>query len=496
MMGNLLRRFRDKVTGVGAMQVRFDILQSGLDVLINAFNLSGRSIKDNNEQASILINHSEQVNLQHGGDEETMVDSQVMEVTSANLNRGKSVLISFQPNETIRVVFILQHLSVWASWRSVWNAMNNDPRFLPKVVLTPFKHPFSSEALTYDDVRQFLLSENIPFTTTEYFDLNVFNPHITFVQNPYEDTRPEFLKIEYIKKSGSRVVYIPYGLEMGGGAWNIAAQFDSALHRSAWRIFARSERHKKMFGKYCQAGNDHVVVSGHPKFDLLDTDSTNQLSAKLAEKIAQRKTVLWTPHFSVGEPATWSTYKLYGKFILDEMARRADLFLLIRPHPMFFQAMQQHDIWDEDGEQKFRPAVKDSANMALDENLDHRLSFSVSAALMTDVGSFLLEYLPTDKPLLYLHHPDGLGMNDDKELVQYLYTATDSMDIRNFFDMVARDEDPGKSERELALPEFLFGLNTNIGERICQHIYSAISVGDTGSSTASQTSAKQACSED
>ncbi len=472
------------------MHARCDSLQSRLDVLSGTLSSSEGGGKNTHNQPEIMNIHSDSVGSQSANKSESMANFQTIDIPYGNV--AHNVL---QPNEAIRVVFILQHLSVWPGWRSVWDAAKNDPRFHTKIVLTPFRHPFSSEALTYDDVRQFLISENIPFNSAEYFDLNAFRPHVVFVQNPYEETRPQSLQIERINSSGARVAYIPYGLEMGGGAWNIAAQFDTVMHRSAWRIFARSERHKKMFGKYCRAGNDHVVVTGHPKFDLLVTDIADQLPATLAEKIAQRKVVLWTPHFSVGDPPTWSTYKLYSEFILAEMARRVDLFLLIRPHPMFFQAMQQHSVLDEDGEQKFRRMINESSNMALDENSDHRLSFSVSDALMTDVGSFLLEYLPTGKPLLYLHHPDGLGMNDDRDLVRYLYTATGSKDIAKFMDMVTHSEDPQKSEREAVLPEFLFGLDTNVGENISQHIYTAISAGDIGSPTVSPATTEQMCSE-
>lgn len=388
---------------------------------------------------------------------------------------------SIQPGETIRIVFLAQYPAVWSSLRSVWSAASMDPRFCAKVVVTPFLHPNSSEVVTYDDMRQCLIGESIPFCTSEFFELKAFNPHIVFVQNPYEQTRPEKYQIKQLKLAGARMAYVPYGLEIGGGAWNVAAQFDSYLHRSAWRIFSRSERHKKMFGKYCSAGNSHVVVTGHPKFDVPKVSLNNLDPNELTHKIAGRKVILWTPHFSVGDPPTWSTYKRYGEYIREEMCRRPDLFLLIRPHPMFLKAMLQHKEWDRDGAQNFRQIVNASGNMMLDESPDYRESFAVSSALMADVGSFLLEYLPTGKPILYLHCENGLGMNDDGDLVRHLYAAFNVRDIANFIEMVACGYDPKKAEREAALPEYLFGLDGNVGERICQHIHAAVNGSDTWS---------------
>jgi len=463
-MINIIRRLRNSIIRLNVKKTRFDILQSKLDVIATSLDDVAASIKNTEKFAQNIL---------------AVCDDVAASIKNAEKFAQNVLAVNLEQNEAVRVVFIAQAPEIWSSWRSVWMAAKKDPRFVTKVVLSPFIHPHSSQAITYDKMRQCLIDEQVPFCSSEYFDVDGFRPHVVFVQNPYDETRPEKFKIDRLIKSGARLAYIPYGLEMGGGEWNIAAQFDSLLHRSAWRIFARSERHKKMFSKYCSAGNSHVVVTGHPKFDSQNANTSLKAPEQLIDKIRGRKVILWTPHFSVGDPPTWSTYKLYGELILKEILSRKDLFLLIRPHPLFFQAMRQNNLWGTEGEQGFRQMINDSNNIALDENADYQQAFLVSDALMTDVGSFLLEYLPTGKPILYLHHPDGLGMNDDGELVKYLYTAICKADISSFIDMIALGEDPRKLERQAVLPEFLFGLKTDIGEKICQHIYSCISAGDT-----------------
>jgi SAM-dependent methyltransferase len=386
-------------------------------------------------------------------------------------------------NGAIRIVFLAQHPSVWPSWRSVWAAAARDPRFSVKVVLTRFIHPFSSQARTYDDMKQCLMDEGVPFCTDAYFDAESFVPHVAFVQNPYDETRPENFRVEQLQQAGTRTAYIPYGLEIGGGAWNFKAQFDTEVHRSAWRIFVRSERSRAMYAKYCRAGNSHVAVTGHPKFDAAKAVARNELSSAVKQKVAGRKLILWTPHFSVGDPPTWSTFESNVESILEEMSRRQDLFLLIRPHPMLFKAMRQKKLWDAQAEEAFRLRIEAAGNLALDESADYHAAFAAADALMADIGSFLLEFLPTGKPLMYLHCKGGLGMNDDGELVNHLYVGTEQADIAKFIEMVARGEDPRKAERAKALPEFLFGLEleTSAGERICEQIHADITSGDAGS---------------
>lgn len=386
---------------------------------------------------------------------------------------------SVEPGVAIRVLFVAQHPSIWASWRSIWQAMTSDSRFVAKVVLSPFLHPYSSVAVTMDNMRRCLVEEDISFCTAEALNLESFRPHVVFLQNPYDETRPDFLRSEQITRAGSRVAYVPYGLEMGGGAWNLTAQFDLPIHRVAWRIFARSERHKKMFAKYCRSGNGHVVVTGHPKFDPINYNLDHSLPEEVIKKVGGRKVVLWTPHFSVTEIPSWSTYRIYSDFIFSTFAQQQDIFLILRPHPLFFKSMMQNGLWDEVGEAQFRQKIKDSNNIALDECSDYHPAFSLSDGLMTDVGSFLLEYLPTGKPLMYLHLPDGLGMNDDEALTKSLYIATTDRDISGFVDMIKSGADPRRAERASIKSEYLFGLDSNIGVSICQNIATGLNAGDT-----------------
>ena len=39
------------------------------------------------------------------------------------------------------------------------------------------------------------------------------------------------LQMPALEAVGARIAYIPYGLEMGGGSWNIGAQFNQRIHQ-------------------------------------------------------------------------------------------------------------------------------------------------------------------------------------------------------------------------------------------------------------------------
>ncbi|RYE41858.1 MAG: class I SAM-dependent methyltransferase [Hyphomicrobiales bacterium] len=415
-----------------------------------------------------------------------LANAGVTAVTASEASAARSEVTPYIEGQSIRLVFLVQHASSWACWRSIWLATQRDPQFVVKVILTPFVHHLTSEAVTFDTLKQQMLDEGVPFHPLAYFDLEVFAPHVAFVQNPYDETRPHHIRMPALASMGTRVVYVPYGLEMGAGAWNHCAQFDTEVHRRAWRIYSRSERHRQMLGKHCAVGNGHVVVTGHPKFDVDDESPRSATAAQWLHHAAGRKIVLWTPHFSVAGAPAWSTYNVYGQFILEEFERQPGLFLLMRPHPMFFSALRQATTDGAARVDALRERIKAMPNAALDELPSHADAFRVSHALMADVGSFLLEYLPQDKPMLYLELERGIGMNDDGDVTDSFYVAKTTADIEQFLGMVDAGQDPRANERPIAIQNFLYRMDKGAGARIFEDIKQSIRRAEPAAATLSQ----------
>jgi hypothetical protein len=253
-------------------------------------------------------------------------------------------------------------------------------------VLLPFLSSNNSVSKYYFDLKKFFIDEEIPFINYNYYSLEKHRPHVVFVQNPYEETRPQRFRISEILKCKAKICYVNYGLNISESMWDIQAAFNLEFYKVAWRIFAISDHDKSMFGRYLESGNSNVVVTGHPKFDSHKLFNKNK-NKKLLEKISGRKTFLWTPHFSVR-----STYNIYSKIILEQFNQRKDLFLIVRPHPLFFYSMKSNNIWSDNDEISFRNIIELSENVFLDESVDYLEAFQISDALMADSGSFLLEF--------------------------------------------------------------------------------------------------------
>lgn len=356
----------------------------------------------------------------------------------------------------VRIAFLVQHPQGWTSLESVWRAMAEDPAFAPVIIAAPYRHPYPSEGGP-DAIFGFLTKQGVPFVRWEQFPLKPGFADVVFVQNPYDITRPAPLRTRELLKLVPRLAYVPYGLEIGGGNTNATNQFNLPLQQAAWAIFARSPRHRAMFAKHCAAGDQHVTVTGHPRLDLLQAIEKLPACAALSRFARGRKIIFWNPQFDIRADGTgYSTFLLWQDFLLQEFTLRQDLALVIRPHPLFFGALESRRIWSREQVDAFVHRVEHSGNIVIDRDASYLPVFGVSAAMLSDASTFLLEYAATGKPFLYLHNAKGPSLNSDGEFIRaHAYSAETAEAIKAFLDQVACGQDPRATERNAAYPEVM-----------------------------------------
>ena len=356
----------------------------------------------------------------------------------------------------VRIAFLVQHPQGWTSLESVWRAMADDPAFAPVIIAAPYQHPYPPEGGP-DAIFGFLNKQGVPFVRWDQFPFKPGFADVVFVQNPYDITRPAPLRTAELLKLVPRLAYVPYGLEIGGGETNATNQFNLPLQQAAWAVFARSPRHRAMFAKHCSAGDQHVTVTGHPRLDLLQHIEKLPACAALSHFARGRKIVFWNPQFDIRADGTgYSTFLLWQDLLLQEFTRRQDLALVIRPHPLFFGALESRRIWSREQVDAFMHRVVRSGNIVIDRDASYLPIFGVSAAMLSDASTFLLEYAATGKPFLYLHNPKGPSLNSDGEFIRaHAYSAENAEAIKAFLDQVAAGQDPRAAERRAAYSEVM-----------------------------------------
>ncbi|CAH0534705.1 hypothetical protein VST7929_02655 [Vibrio stylophorae] len=328
-------------------------------------------------------------------------------------------------SKKISVIYVFQQVSLWNSFKSVYEVMLADDCFDVKLLVSPFYH--DEDIVDNVAATSFLDTNNIPYNKFCEKELDIiYSADVVFYQTPYDSTLPKNIYPSLVARSGARIAYIPYGLDSGGGNDNLRWQYDLDCHNLATWIFVRSELHKSCYNKYCSKGNDHVYVTGHPKFDQLDCRGVTR------ENILNRdiKTVLWTPHFSI-EDGGWSTFHIFYEKII-ELAEEFCFKLVIRPHPLFYTRINMMGGKVKDKFDFVLNKIKQLDNVTLSEPDDSYVElFHESDLLLADAGSFLLEYLPLGKPIIYLNNLLGPGLNDSVNFLDSLYVVSDGVELES-----------------------------------------------------------------
>jgi hypothetical protein len=299
---------------------------------------------------------------------------------------------------------------------------------------------------------------------------------IVVFDNPYDALRPEVLQSSSLASRGVRTALIPYGNNNIAVGPEIAAMlYDSALHRLAWRVFARSEAQRSLVARHCEVGAEHVQVLGLPKLDRIVNATSPVAEAGVSTWAAGRPVVLWNPHFSVGEGG-WSTFDRYLTRIVDYFSRRPQAALVVRPH---FRLA--HDARVLGGSlaammTELATAAEVNENIVVDSSQDYLDSFRAASAFVSDLSSLITEFVPTGKPVLYLHREDGPGVNEDAEYLLALEVATSWEALESFLDDVLAARDRSADRRRLVLQRHFAYLDGRSGERIADHLVRSLDV--------------------
>ena len=150
---------------------------------------------------------------------------------------------------------------------------------------------------------------------------------------------------------------------------------------------------------------------------------------------------------------------------------RDDIHLIIRPHPLFTQWIDAASQSARDNYQKLVTLSATRDNVTWDTSENYQDSFSKSDALIADAGSFLLEYLPSTKPILYLTHETCHGLNKTADFIYSSYdVAWHENDINKFVDNIVSNNDLMKPLREKVLKEELCIDGVSAAEKVANVI--------------------------
>ena len=384
----------------------------------------------------------------------------------------------FQNNKKIKIVFLFQVASFWASWDSFYNECIKDDRLEIKMVLFDEEICEKSQMKT---ARVFLEKNNISFI--EYKDYNIDKdcPDIWVMQTPYDEGhRPLELRSDYIKNKGIKIVYITYGIEISNTVESINAHFLKGVPQNAWKIYTFSLLIKKDYDKYISPEITRAL--GHPKFDGLYNKNNFPLPENIKQKANGRKIVLWKVHF----PKIFSIpntdkihyvtpdFEEYKKF-LNEIENHKDLFFIFMPHPKFFEIILEYNILNEQEIEEIKKKINSFDNLYMYLEDDYRPGILNVDCIIVSRSAIMVEVAVTEKPILYMYNKKNIEAMTDaiSGLINTYYTGSTCEDMINFIEMFKRGEDIKKQERLSAIKKYIPFFDGNAGRRIKEDIISS-----------------------
>lgn len=368
--------------------------------------------------------------------------------------KQRSTIKTIRKKEKIRVVFFLIFDSVW-KYEGVYHLMLNSKHFEPIVVVCPYIKSDESTMIremnkAYSTFKEkgYNVINSYNEKTNEWLDVKkTLNPDIVFFSNPHELTKDEY----YINHFTDRLTcYVPYNF---GNSHLYQMMHNQLFHNYLWRLFAETPTHKEFSVKYAINKGINVKVTGFPGTDVfLDKNYKPQNCWK--HKSSNIKRIIWAPHHTIDNNTSflsYSSFLTYSEYML-KLTDRFDgkIQIAFKPHPLLFNRLSEEPFWGKEKTLSYYNCWKNLEYGQLVDG-DYVDLFLTSDAMMHDSGSFLIEYLYTGKPVLYLDRDDRITdrMNDfGIQAFNQHYHAKNKSDIEKFIESVLNNEDIKKADRE------------------------------------------------
>lgn len=375
-------------------------------------------------------------------------------------------------NNKIKIVFFANEFSVWMSLSSVYKRSLENEYYEAQLVYIPFNHGLKIE--NDNEIEKY---KNEGYKIVNYLNYNISkeSPDVVVYVKPY-DLVPDGFKIRDVDKVVRRCVYIPYGMEIGNNNECLNYQCRSAMQVYAWKALAYGkDYYNKMVLNTYTRGENYIRI-GHPRMDLRNKNKLDNVKCQEILQKAKGKTiVLWNTHFTIEEGDSWGTFLQNGKTILDFFTVNSKFMLIWRPHPLFYSALAKHTgknlneimIWFEE--------LSDNKNIWIDKESDYLISFKVSDILISDMSSFVPEFLSWGKKVIVTRKRNSSGMLLNS-IDDYFTYVDNNQELENILNNLELGNFKLDVDEKLLEDNFYLSPKKTVAERLLSHIKNEIDV--------------------
>lgn len=358
-------------------------------------------------------------------------------------------------NNKIIIGFYILQPETW-KFDSLYKELDANQNFEVKIFCCPSKNLDNSE-------RIFLVERTFKFFTEKGYHAKKYNfknknknkcfsnVDIIFYNNPYKGVI--FDELYAHRNINALKCYIPYAYMNGLQRW----AYDQPLISLCWKVFYPSNQYKKTAITISNCNWNNIEVSGYPTYDLFQSEKKNT-PKEWMQGSSRKIRIIWAPHHSIDKKIVDnSTFQLYHElFIQFAQSHQNQVEIAFRPHPLLKYKLYQHKDWGKEKTDNYYTKWQTMSNTFISEG-DYINLFIHSDCLIHDCGSFMIEYLYTKKPAIYISNQktDYLSMIGKSALDAH-YRAYNFNEIKSIFNQLFFESyDPIKEQRDLFFNSYL-----------------------------------------
>lgn len=333
---------------------------------------------------------------------------------------------SQRSEKQFKMAFFANEYAVWPSIQSVYDAAKKHKQMNAQLVYVPF---YSQNATIDSDTEMSNYRKaGYDITNCNQYNLTEECPDVAIYTKPYDSIPPQY----YIRETHRvipRCVQFTYGFSMLINNKELFCYHNYLpLAYYAWRIAVSHEEEFREKKKYTFKRGSNLLPCGNPRIDLRIGEYQEEETFLLVkDKAKGRKVILWNTHFpnTENDKGSWDTFGQIGMDILNMFLVSEDVFLLWRPHPLFFGAwakvqgksLEEINEWFEKMSQK--------NNIFVDRTSSYLPAFAVSDAMISDQSSLVMEYWAWKKPLIVTQRTGNDSWLQQFETITFTETAED-----------------------------------------------------------------------
>ncbi|HCU01665.1 MAG: hypothetical protein UR66_C0017G0010 [Candidatus Moranbacteria bacterium GW2011_GWE1_35_17] len=345
----------------------------------------------------------------------------------------------------IRVCFFVMLDSAFAA-RSLYEKMLEDNFFDPFIVVIPDtsrgdEHMKFSFNQAYDSLFKKYQKVFKGYENDEFCDF-LEKADIFYFPTPYNGMTYEYFEMEHFKNKDALLFYINYAYPVVKFAREIISL---PTHDYFWKIFIENKGYISELKKYQLFKGKNAVISGYCKMDGLANQEIIQ---------RQRKKIIIAPHHTISD---WKLLKIsnflkYHKFFLELPKLYPNIDFVFRPHPLLIVQLRKPEFWGEEKTKKYFDKLEKYSNVMYSNGGEYFDIFANSDGIIHDCGSFLAEYLFTEKPACFiLEEKKSIKewfLPIGEKCLEHCYQAYSEKDIINYIEnIILKNEDTLKKKR-------------------------------------------------